>query len=108
MPGVLTFCGAEYEFPSLPAATAATIPVVNRFSNTVRMDIFVETSGFAHPKDMLKTSAPFSAANSTPEINASSVPRPLSLRTFIHISVASGAMPVCVPEVPSPHIVPEQ
>ena len=61
-----------------------------------------------YPKDILKISAPFSTAYSTADTIASAVPSPLSPSALIHIKVASGAIPVAVPEVPSPQIVPAQ
>ena len=93
---------------SLPAATEATTPAYITFSNISRMIPLTYEFGYVQPKEMLRMSAPFSTANSIPDTKASNVPRPSSSKTLTHINVASGAIPVCVPEVPSPQIVPAQ
>ena len=110
-PGTLTLLGTgkvRLSIPSLP--TAVTIATLDSRALTyvLRNASFVDIEALGNPSDMFNTSAPCSMANSIPEHTELASPLPASSITLIHITVAPGAMPVCVPEVPSPQMMPAQ
>ena len=75
----------------------------------MRLNIVLSvTLGLGMPNDIFMISAWFSMANCMALLMLLTLPVPLLLRAFKHIKVASGAMPVLIPAVPSPHTVPAQ
>ena len=114
MPGVRTLFGTDrldIWLPSLPDATTATISMSNSFSKVERMVALpaslIAVEVYMKPNEMLKISAPLSAAHSIPVMSWLRL-RPEASCVLIHITCASGAMPVIVPEVPSPAMIPAQ
>ena len=94
--------------PSLPTAVMIETLASRAFSYVWRNASLVDIEALGNPNDIFNTSAPCSIANSIPEHTVLAFPPPASSITLMHITVASGAMPVCVPEVPSPQMMPAQ
>ena len=90
----------------LPAQTEAMTLAAKVLSQAWRVIRFCVALGCGLPNDMLMTSAPCSTANCMAAIHWVSSPSPWSLKAFKAITVADGAMPVCVPETPVPQTVP--